>query len=290
MPTTISQGFAKLSSNLEITSLQSATVSSRQKDVRDAVKNDLSTEGDFLVGSYMRSTMIAPLKSADIDIFVVLTSDYYSTYYNDQAGLLDKVKRSIKKTYSKTPDISRNGQAVTIQFTDFAVDVVPAFNRSGGGYVIPNSVTSTWIQTDPKKHISIWSEANDTHSGKLIPLIKMIKAWNKENGLSLTSFHLECLVLKVLTGVTMGTYPQTCRFVFDKMHSQIDVFNYDPAGYGGDVGAYLNSSAKREDVKTRLSRAYERAVAAEEFESKGKTSDAYGRWKLIFGNYFPAYG
>jgi small multidrug resistance pump len=34
-------------------------------------------------------------------------------------------------SYPKTPDISRNGQAVMITFTDFKVDVVPAFYRNG---------------------------------------------------------------------------------------------------------------------------------------------------------------
>lgn len=234
--------------------------------------------------------MISPLKTADVDIFVVLSSSYFEDFKNNQAGLLDKVKRSIKKTYPNTPDISRNGQAVTISFTDFTVDVVPAFNRDGGGYLIPNSISSSWIATDPKKHISIWSAANSTHSGRLVPLIKMIKAWNKENGQLLTSFHLECLVLKVLTGMTMGTYPQTCRYVFDKLRAQIDLQNLDPAGYGGDVGAYLNTVSKRNDVKSRLTSAYDRAVAAENFEASGKTSDAYGRWRLVFGDYFPAYG
>jgi len=290
LPTTISQGFSKLSSNLEITGLQSSTVSTRQTNVRDAVRNDLTTIEDFLTGSYQRSTMISPLKTADVDIFVVLSSSYFEDFKYNQAGLLDKVKRSIKKTYPNTPDISRNGQAVTISFSDFTVDVVPAFNRSGGGYLIPNSISSSWIATDPKKHISIWSAANSQHSGRLVPLIKMIKAWNKENGQLLTSFHLECLVLKVLTGMTMGTYPKTCRYVFDKLRAQIDLQNLDPAGYGGDVGAYLNTVSKRNDVKSRLTSAYDRAVAAENFEDSGKTSDAYGRWRLVFGNYFPAYG
>ncbi|MED1945892.1 hypothetical protein ABE237_21950 [Brevibacillus formosus] len=55
--------------------------------------------------------MIAPLKEADIDIFAVLHSDYY--YKHDQSSLLDMVKRVLRKEYTKTPDISRNGQAVT---------------------------------------------------------------------------------------------------------------------------------------------------------------------------------
>ena len=90
--------------------------------------------------------MIAPLKEADVDIFVVLDPQYYSSDQNGPANLLDRVKRVLKKSYAETTDISRNGQAVTIKFSDFCVDVVPAFYRTGGGYLIPDSVLKRWIR------------------------------------------------------------------------------------------------------------------------------------------------
>lgn len=101
--------------------------------------------------------MIAPLKEAEVAIFVVLDPSYYKA--DGYTSLLDKVKGVLKKEY-KTPHISRNGQAVTIQFTDFMVDVVPSFHRNGGGFLIPNSITKSWISTDPKMHVSLFSEAN----------------------------------------------------------------------------------------------------------------------------------
>lgn len=52
MPTTISAGFQKLKENLEITSLQANTTSSRQQNVRDAVKREMIVVDDFLTGSY----------------------------------------------------------------------------------------------------------------------------------------------------------------------------------------------------------------------------------------------
>ena len=90
MATTITQGFTKLRSNLEITTLQSSTVSTRQTNVRDVVKAGMDTNDDFLTGSYRRSTMIAPLSTADVDIFIVLHSKYFEDYKNNQAGLLDR--------------------------------------------------------------------------------------------------------------------------------------------------------------------------------------------------------
>jgi len=153
MATTVKQSFLKLQNNLNITGLQAETVSTRQKNVRQALESGLTVEDSFLTGSYSRDTMIAPLSEADVDIFVVLSSSYYYHYNNGQnggqAGLLDFVKRTLRKTYTRTPDISRNGQAVTIRFEDFVIDAVPAFNREGGGYLIPNSISQKWISTDP---------------------------------------------------------------------------------------------------------------------------------------------
>lgn len=61
MATTINLGFQKLRENLEITSLQSGTVSTRHTNVRNAVREELTVLSDFLTGSYIRNTMIAPL-------------------------------------------------------------------------------------------------------------------------------------------------------------------------------------------------------------------------------------
>lgn len=288
MATTINQSFQQLKASLEITGLQQQTVSTRQQNVRDAVTADITVLDTFLTGSYRRSTMIAPLKDTDIDVFVVLDPSLFKQ--DGQAWLLDKVKITLKKTYPTTPKISRNGQAVTITFTDFTVDVVPAFNRQGGGYLIADSVNGRWISTDPKKHVDIWSTANATHQGNLVPLIKMIKAWNRQNGALLRSFHLEAMILEILNNVTINDFSSGSRFVFDKARQTVKSATYDPSGYGGNLADYLNTQQKVNDVVSRLESACSRAVDAENLEKQGKTSLAVDKWRLIFGDYFPAYG
>jgi hypothetical protein len=72
------------------------------------------------------------------------------------------------------------------------------FYRQGGGFLIPNSITNSWLATDPKKHVELVTAANKTHNGDLVPLIKMIKGWNKKHSAFFRSFHLEVLALEVL--------------------------------------------------------------------------------------------
>lgn len=294
MATTIPSAFQKLKENLEITGLQKSTVSTRQNNIREVVESDLTVNESFLTGSYSRCTMIAPLKEADIDVFIVLHSKYFHHYNNGQnggqAGLLDLVKRTLRKTYTKTPDISRNGQAVTIQFTDFMVDVVPGFHRKDGGYLIPNSVSKSWISTDPKKHVDLVSNANIAHSGDLIPLIKMIKGWNKNSGNYFNSFHLEVLALNILGGVKISNFPSGMRYFFDKSRDLVTKKNLDPAGYGGDVGSYINTQEKIQEAVAKFQLAYDRAIKAEDYNNSGYTREAIEMWRKIFGNYFPTYG
>ncbi len=289
MSRTVTQGFNELSSRLEITDLQASTVSARQQNVRDAVKKGFVVWDDFLTGSYMRNTMISPLSDADIDIFFVLSSEYYKV--DGQQYILDKVRDVLKKTYT-TPQVSRNGQAVTIFFKDFEVDVVPAFRLQGGGYFIADSGLKRWISTDPKKHIDLWSQANKAHDYTLIPFLKMLKAWNKENGRSLRSFHLECLSLKVLEGYAITYYPSALSYFFGNAQAWIKRDLPDPAGvgYNPDVGKYLDTDDKINDVVNRLETAYSRAKKAEESAAREKIEDAYYYWRLIFDDYFPAYG
>jgi hypothetical protein len=237
--------------------------------------------------------MIAPLNEADVDIFIILYNEYFYHYdgkNGGQAGLLDLLKRALKKTYTKTPDISRNGQAVTITFTDFMVDVVPAFDRKGGGYLIPNSISQNWISTDPKKHVEKWTAENQAHNGDLVPLIKMVKRWNKMINNYFMSFHLEVMVLQILYQVKITDFSSGVRYFFDKARNYVTKQNPDPAGYKGDVGAYLNTQQKIDNAVSRIETAYKRALKAEDYADRYKVEDAIDMWRQIFGNYFPSYG
>ena len=97
MASTIDSGFAGLRTNLKITGLQAARASTRQRNVRAAVAQELAVLDSFLTGSYRRKTMIAPLAQADIDIFIVLDPQYHDR--DGQAALLDRVKRVLKKSW-----------------------------------------------------------------------------------------------------------------------------------------------------------------------------------------------
>jgi hypothetical protein len=86
MATTVDQAFRELKGRLGITGLQTETISVRQTRIREVIATAMTVEDSFLTGSYSRSTMIGPLKEADIDIFMVLNPKYYHHYNGKNGG------------------------------------------------------------------------------------------------------------------------------------------------------------------------------------------------------------
>lgn len=288
MARTVHQAFDEFMRNLEITDLQSTTVSDRQSNVRSILKKELTVLDDFLTGSYRRNTMIRPLKEADVDIFIVLDPSYYNS--GNPRGILDKVKKVLVDYYKQGVDVSRNGQAVTIYYTDFRVDVVPAFNRTGGGFIIPNSANQSWIETDPKSHVEIWSAMNSTKGGSFIPVLKALKRWKNTKCDSINSFHLETIALSIFQPIEMNTWNGTLGYFFNIARQKILSNVPDPApGFYGYVDSYMSYSQKQSCVSP-LQTAFDRVTRATEFENDGKHYEAIEQWRLIFGDFFPAYG
>ncbi|MCE1246653.1 MAG: nucleotidyltransferase, partial [Firmicutes bacterium] len=63
----IKSAFIKFCQNIETTGLQKHIISKRQQGIRKVLSKEMNIIDSFLIGSYSRSTMIAPLKDSDID-------------------------------------------------------------------------------------------------------------------------------------------------------------------------------------------------------------------------------
>ena len=296
MPVTMltrKQAFEELRSNLELTGLQEATVATRQKNVRAAVASQLVVVDDFLTGSYRRQTLIGPLKSADVDIVVVLDRGYRE---RGARAVLELVKKALLSEYSRTPAISRNGQAVTITFSDFVVDVVPAFVLPwwtwNDGFEICDSGSSSWITTDPKKHVELSATANRAHGGHLVPRIKQLKAWNSTVGGPLRSFHLEALAWSIFgtswwSKSTQSSDWASARHFFDKARTKLKRQLADPSGTGSDVASYLHGTALDSAV-SKVTTAYERCVRAEKCAKDEDVAEMHKAYGQVFGDYYPS--
>lgn len=228
--------------------------------------------------------MISPLAEADIDLFCVLDPSYHAP--GGQAALLEWVRNVLRETYSRTPRISLSGQSVTIRFQDFTVEVVPAFYRRGGGFLIPSANEERWIESNPKVHEKFMAQANATHGGKLVPLIKMIKSWNRNAGGRLQSFYLELMVEAILRGRRIVDYPSAVAFVLGHAQERVRFKMLDPAGLdAGQVNGIIRGGVS--EAASAVTVAYRIALEAERARLAGQEAKAMGLWRRVFGDPFP---
>jgi Second Messenger Oligonucleotide or Dinucleotide Synthetase domain len=292
---TVTAAFEEFRGNLEITGLQESVVAARQERVRAAVARGLTVRDSFLTGSYRRGTLIAPMRDADVDIIVVLDRGYRR---RGSRAVLDLARAALREEYPSSK-VSRSGQAVTISFSDFTVDVVPAFTTWWDSDVLDicNSGDNTWIRTNPRKHIKISSEANSRSGGVLVPSIKMLKAWNRTAGRPMRGFHLEVLAWKVLdpgwraawfgAGLGLGSDPENLSRFFAEAPGRLRRKLADPARDEGDVGAYLTDQGRTEAI-SRLHAAASRCQRATQLLGEGDVAGANALYRKVFGDAFPS--
>ena len=289
MARTVLQAFETFKTNLEITTLQTSTVSTRQNNLRSKLGAALPITDTFLTGSYVRDTLIAPLYNADVDVFIVLDDKLRDNTLDGPSNILNKVRRAVSGCYTEATQSSRNGQAITIKFSDFLVDVVPAFKHQVNGYSIPDPAKRSWIRTDPISHITMWSDTNKLQNGRFKPLIKMLKAWNRSSNNSyLHSFHLESMIRSTFRYRLIESYPAACQYFFQNAMNHLVVD--DPSGLGGLLSDYLTSDlASYLATSVSLGDAAKASQTAQYYNHLGNNEVAINQWKSIFGDYFPSY-
>ncbi len=185
--------------------------------------------------------------------------------------------------------VRRNGQAVTMRFQTWPnVDVVPASQIGDGygkviGYTIPDMNRETWLRTNPPEHARRMADA----AGELGPhfrrVVKMLKDWNRRQNVSLQSYHLEVMALKLAT--TWDDHSWPLYQWFQNAQNLVGTCWHD----GQDVSIYLQG----EQVQRALAQLQDTASVASTAWYAAYTNDhrqAIGAWRSVFGQRFPHYG
>lgn len=295
MATTVKGAFIGYKTNLEITDPQENLISGRRKAVVAALAMSLTlhAEESKLIGSYDRHTMTRYLREGDVDVMVILNYGKHKSWYdnNDAVGCLDTYKRILDKAF---PNITtrRDRNCITMQYDEFRLDVVPAYKEKSGYYQIPDTIQSKFLDTNPFKFAEKVTAVNTTMAGDYVPLIKMIKGWNREVGWPISSFHLECMMLKRYSEYKQTfTYWTMVRTFFSVLPDLLAANCYDPIK-GERVDKYLDvgSTRTRQSAIQKAKTAKTKSQRAVELQEAGKERAAVEEWKGLLGNFFPSYG
>ena len=290
----IPDAFLKFKSRLELTDKEQADASRRQQRVRELLRNAFDLERDILSGSYARRTKTKPLE--DVDIFCVLGANEEKYRNENPSRVLEAFQRALIKEYG-SGSVKLQRRSVQIDFgvksadddtadQVMSVDVVPAFTK-GKHYEIPDAKTSSWIKTDPEIHKELATRANEAFSKQWVPLVKMLKKWNRNRGKPVSpSFLLEVMALKLFIPPFSGGYPYEVKSFFANAAERIGNVWGDPAELGPPVSDQMDAS-KVETARQALIQAEHAVSRAIRLARDGRSGDALQEWRALFGPLFP---
>ena len=133
----------------------------------------------YIVGSVGRNTAIK--SCSDLDIIFDLPYEVYKRFdnydSNGQSALLQEIKNVLSERYPKT-DMSGDGQVVSIEFTNYTVELVPAFRQSDSRFKYPDTHQGgSWKYTDPISEQDECRNAEDESNNKYFDFCHIIREW-----------------------------------------------------------------------------------------------------------------
>jgi len=215
----ISEDLQKILSDIEISDEEVENAISKHKEIREKISEEINSKS-LLTGSYKRKTGVKPLN--DVDIFLWLSKEFAGIEYINKidginpTSLLEKLKRKIKNLDIDHDIIKVQDHSLGIKYEkeEFGIDLIPAFSAKDPSegtdfnrkFWIPEKETLEWIPAFPEKHRVLLINANKKANSKVVPLVKLLKAWkNKQSEKTFKSFHLEALCI-YLTSINLDIF------------------------------------------------------------------------------------
>ena len=96
-----------------------------------------TTSNSLQVGSYGRFTAIKSISDLDM-VYILPWSEYERFKNNRQSALLQEVKNQILVRYPTTK-MRGDGQVVVVSFTNYQIEVLPAFENADGSFLYPDT-------------------------------------------------------------------------------------------------------------------------------------------------------
>jgi len=249
----------------------------------------------LLIGSYARSTAVLWIK--DVDALVLLPHEALDRTPN--AVLLEL--REVLEGYPGAV-VNASGQRRSIRLEieehDFFLDIVPAVAAQGmeRPLEVPDRPRKVWIVSDPLGYMRKLTDLNQEHTRRLVPLVKLIKAWRDANmkARSPKSYMLEVMVFQAVEAgkVVFGneSWPSLLAQLFghwaDKYHDLMEKGDGVPRIYDPQLG-HLISSWERPEFEAFMRRVREADRAIQRVLAADEDQVASEDCARIFGDCWP---
>jgi len=279
---TVEEGFGVLVANLEISPEDYSAVSVRQLEVESYLANYIDRFVTVTPGAY-RETMIAPLQENIINMLVLFRQEHSLRYRPGE--LLDKLFVTLRHPYPHI-EMSPDDKGIFLPFPECTFNVMPGFSIGESGYLVPVMHGRDWAISDPGSYQQKLEQADRKNKGLLLPVVKMLKCWNRSIGNIFQGFYLELLAKEILNEVPVSSHISAIRHVLDKGKMKV-VFRVEDPSIKGALVDGLKDVSTIVQAMLHFQNAHGISSAAVHHERRGNIAQAYREWGKIFPGYFP---
>ena len=254
---------------------------------RDRIQNYL---GQFirsftidLPGAFARTTMVSPLKEGIIDMLVLFNIEHSERFYPIE--LLKKLHVTLLGEYPETT-LDEASESVYVPIDGHTFRVQPGFLTDQRHYLVPAPRWNEWASYDSQGYKSYLLRMNAHHNGKLLHVIRMIKAWNRLSGQAFNDYFLELLVNEILVNYKIENYQNTLSHVFKSILYDVALKHHDPANESLIVDG-LHDLDEVVNAMVHVKCSYLVTKQALELEEQGNTKQALADWAQLFPKIMP---
>ena len=291
MARTLEEGFEKALEWIVPLPTERNKAISHRDSVRNCFRNNFNCLSFFETGSFGNKTGVRHF--SDTDYFAVCPPENLS---GKSSYVLQKVKKALQTTFSRTQNIRINSPAVAIIFGKHRsenLEITPCFLHKMSdtplgkkrSYAIP-APRGKWMFSSPQAHNAYVELHNKRLKGKLKPLIRLIKAWKFYQGVPISSFYLELRITKFFEDRKRIDYETDLYGIIKKLYD-IQLANIrDPMKVSGTISACV-TGLKKDAALSKLATAYSRTSKAYLCRNKN-LDDCFYWWKMFFNGKFPS--
>lgn len=263
--------------NISVTDKQEDTINTATNNLSNHLtkdENDLDIDSTFVNGSYERDTMIRPLD--DVDIFAVLNRDEWTDDYGNlpkPQAVLTKIKNKLNSISDYKDKVTQDRPCVTVTLKAINFDVLPSFEESFGGYLIPNYDLESWTYSYPEQLTNNLNDSHRKNDYKLKDVIKAVKYWNRENKKLIPSFQIEETMISYFNINKITNYEEAIRLWFNNSEYYLEKNKF-------------KTSNQYDDAIKKIKSVQEKLNKAKDHIDNKENDKAIQIWKDVFGKEF----
>jgi predicted nucleotidyltransferase len=237
---TVSNSFKTLLSRIQPLDSEVLAANGHISTIKSRLSETFNVKKPVITGSFSRGSFIRG--KSDVDLFVVVARDdvRWGGNYVSSTTMLDKIRADLKERFWNTP-ITKDAQAVVLDFTDCRVDVVPAYfagttTNNWPLYAMPDGQGS-WMNTCPELHNAYINQADKKSGGQLKYTAQLMKFWRecRNPRIPISSFHIEMVLASEEICKGVKSYAECIRDILQSIATRQCRAMQDPLGISGYI-------------------------------------------------------